>query len=153
MDSPGAVVTAVGDDRYEAWVRLDREPIPAGLATAMGQALNDRYTDGGPDGAPVTGSLAAGFVDTPDPLTRMPEGRGLYVDVASIGRDVAPGAAALRAELLEHMRLPKSYFTRAEREAQSHRLHRRCPRRFSSPAHTPWRRTDPRLFPPRTRRW
>jgi len=103
---PPALATITGDDRVEAWVRLSRDDLPAGLAEAMGQVLNGRYTDGGPGGAPREGSLAAGFVDTRDPLTRAPEHRGLYVDVVQTSREVAPGAAMLRDEVLEHMRLP-----------------------------------------------
>ncbi len=103
---PPALATITGDDRVEAWVRLSRDDVPAGLAEAMGQVLNGRYTDGGPGGAPREGSLAAGFVDTRDPLTRAPENRGLYVDVIQTSREVAPGAALLRDEVLEHMRLP-----------------------------------------------
>jgi len=103
---PPALATITGDDRVEAWVRLSRDDLPAGLAEAMGQVLNGRYTDGGPGGAPREGSLAAGFVDTRDPLTRAPENRGLYVDVVQTSREVAPGAAMLRDEVLEHMRLP-----------------------------------------------
>ena len=87
-------------------VRRSRAALPAGRAEAMGQVLNGRYPDGGPGGAPREGSLAAGFVDTRDPLTRAPENRGLYVDVVQTSREVAPGAALLRDEVLEHMRLP-----------------------------------------------
>ncbi len=103
---PPALATITGDDRVEAWVRLSRDDLPAGLAEAMGQVLNGRYTDGGPGGAPREGSLAAGFVDTRDPLTRAPEHRELYVDVVQTSREIAPGAAMLRDEVLEHMRLP-----------------------------------------------
>ncbi len=115
---PPALATITGDDRVEAWVRLSRDDLPAGLAEAMGQVLNGRYTDGGPGGAPREGSLAAGFVDTRDPLTRVPEHRELYVDVVQTSREVAPGAAMLRDEVLEHMRLPGDALvalTRADR--------------------------------------
>jgi len=108
---PGALVTSLGADRYEVWVRLAGGPLPRGLEEAMGQALNAHYTDGGASGAPLAGALAAGLEDPRDPWTRSADGQGVYVTVAAHSRIVAPGATALRDELLEHMRLPQDYFS------------------------------------------
>jgi len=107
----GALVTSLGADRYEVWVRLAGGPLPRGLEEAMGQALNAHYTDGGASGAPLAGSLAAGLEDPRDPWTRSADGQGVYVTVAASSRIIAPSALALRDELLEHMRLPQAYFS------------------------------------------
>jgi len=109
---PGALVTSLGADRYEVWVRLAGGPLPRGLEEAMSQALNAHYTDGGASGAPLAGALAAGLEDPRDPWTRSADGQGVYVTVAAHSRIVAPSAPALRDELLEHMRLPEDYFSR-----------------------------------------
>jgi len=108
---PGALVTSLGADRYEVWVRLDGGPLPRGLEEAMGQALNAHYSDGGASGAPLAGNLVAGLEDPRDPWTRSADGQGVYVAVAAHSRIVAPSAPALRDELLEHMRLPEGYFS------------------------------------------
>ncbi len=108
---PGALVTSLGADRYEVWVRLAEAPLPRGLEEAMGQALGAHYTDGGASGAPLAGSLVAGLEDPRDPWTRSADGQGVYVTVAAHSRMVAPSALALRDELLEHMRLPQDYFS------------------------------------------
>jgi len=108
---PGALVTSLGADRYEVWVRLAGGPLPRGLEEAMGQALNAHYTDGGASGAPLAGSLVAGLEDPRDPWTRSADGQGVYVTVAAHSRIIAPSALALRDELLEHMRLPQDYFS------------------------------------------
>jgi len=109
---PGALVTSLGADRYEVWVRLAGGPLPRGLEEAMSQALGAHYTDGGASGAPLAGALAAGLEDPRDPWTRRADGQGVYVTVAAHSRIVAPSAPALRDELLEHMRLPEDYFSR-----------------------------------------
>jgi len=108
---PGALVTSLGADRYEVWVRLDGGPLPRGLEEAMGQGLNAHYTDGGASGAPLAGNLVAGLEDPRDPWTRSADGQGVYVTVAAHSRIIAPAATALRDELLEHMRLPQDYFS------------------------------------------
>ncbi len=116
---PGALVTTLGADRYEVWVRLEGTPLPRGLEEALAQALNFRYTDSGAYGAPPAGSLAAGLEDPRDPWTRSADGQGVYVSVVAHSRGIAPGAVALRDRLLEHMRLPQDYFyplTRAQAE-------------------------------------
>jgi len=107
----GALVTGLGADRYEVWVRLAGGPLPRGLEEAMGQALGAHYTDGGASGAPLAGSLVAGLEDPRDPWTRSADGQGVYVTVAAHSRTIAPAATALRDELLEHMRLPEDYFS------------------------------------------
>jgi len=124
---PGALVTALGADRYEMWVRLAGGPLPRGPEEAMGQALNAHYTDGGASGAPLAGSLVAGLEDPRDPWTRSADGQGVYVTVVAHSRIVAPGATALRDELLEHMRLPQDYFSprghdRPDHDGQGHDL-------------------------------
>ncbi len=108
---PGALVTSLGADRYEVWVRLAGGSLPRGLEEAMGQALNAHYTDGGASAAPLAGSLVAGLEDPRDPWTRSDDGQGVYVTVAASSRIIAPSALALRDELLEHMRLPEGYFS------------------------------------------
>ena len=108
---PGALVTSLGADRYEVWVRVAGGPLPRGLEEAMGQALNAHYTDGGASGAPLAGSLVAGLEDPRDPWTRSADGQGVYVTVVAHSRIVAPSALVLRDELLEHMRLPQDYFS------------------------------------------
>jgi len=108
---PGALVTSLGADRYEVWVRLAGGPLPRGMEEAMGQALNAHYTDGGASGAPLAGSLVSGLEDPRDPWTRSADGQGVYVTVAASSRIIAPSALALRDELLEHMRLPQDYFS------------------------------------------
>jgi len=108
---PGALVTNLGADRYEVWVRLEERPLPRGLEEAMAQALNAHYTDGGAYGVPLVGALAAGLEDPHDPWTRSADGQGVYVTVVAHSRIVAPAALALRDELLEHMRLPQDYFS------------------------------------------
>ncbi len=108
---PGALVTSLGADRYEVWVRLAGGPLPRGLEEAMGQALNAHYTDGGASGAPLPGSLVAGLEDPRNPWTRSADGQGVYVTVTASSRIIAPSALALRDELLEHMRLPEGYFS------------------------------------------
>jgi len=108
---PGALVTSLGADRYEVWVRLAGGPLPRGLEEAMGQALNAHYTGGGASGAPLAGSLVSGLEDPRDPWTRSADGQGVYVAVAAHSRIIAPAATALRDELLEHMRLPQDYFS------------------------------------------
>ncbi len=124
---PGALVTSLGADRYEVWVRLEGRPLPRGLEEAMGQALNARYSDGGAYGAPPAGALAAGLEDPHDFWTRSADGQGVYVTVAAHSRIVAPAALALRDELLEHMRLPQDYFSprghdRPDRDGRGHDL-------------------------------
>ena len=108
---PGALVTSLGADRYEMWLRLAGGSLPRGLEEAMGQELNAHYTDGGASGAPLAGSLVAGLEDPRDPWTRSADGQGVYVTVAAHSRIVAPSALALRDELLEHMRLSQDYFS------------------------------------------
>jgi len=108
---PGALVTSLGADRYEMWVRLAGGSLPRGLEEAMGQVLNAHYTDGGASGALLAGALAAGLEDPRDPWTRSADGQGIYVTVVAHSRIVAPSAPALRDELLEHMRLPQDYFS------------------------------------------
>ncbi len=108
---PGTLVTGLGADRYEMWVRLAGGSLPRGLEEAMGQALNAHYTDGGASDAPLAGALAAGLEDPRDPWTRSADGQGVYVTVATHSRIVAPSALVLRDELLEHMRLPRDYFS------------------------------------------
>jgi len=124
---PGALVTSLGADRYEVWVRLAGGPLPRGLEEAMGQALNAHYTDGGASGAPLAGSLVAGLEDPRNPWTRNADGQGVYVTVAAHSRIIAPSAPALRDELLEHMRLPQDYFSPRghdcpDRDGQGHDL-------------------------------
>jgi len=106
----GALVTSLGADRYEVWVRLAGGPLPRGLEEAMGQALNAHYTDGGASGASLAGNLVAGLEDPRDPWTRSADGQVVYVTVVAHSRIIAPSALALRDELLEHMRLPQDYF-------------------------------------------
>ncbi len=108
---PGALVTNLGADRYEVWVRLEGRPLPRGLEEAMGQALNAHYSDGGASGSPLAGSLVAGLEDPRNPWTRSADGQGVYVTVAASSRIIAPSALALRDELLEHMWLPQDYFS------------------------------------------
>jgi len=117
---PGALVTSLGADRYEVWVRLEGRPLPRGLEEAMGQALNAHYSDGGASGAPLAGALAAGLEDPRDPWTRSADGQGVYVTVAASSRIIAPSASALRDELLEHMRLPQDYFSPREHDRPNH---------------------------------
>ena len=117
---PGALVTSLGADRYEMWVRLAGGSLPRGLEEAMGQALNAHYTDGGASGAPLAGSLVAGLEDPRDPWTRSADGQGVYVTVAAHSRIVAPSALALRDELLEHMRLPEDYFSPRGHDRPNH---------------------------------
>jgi len=116
----GALVTSLGADRYEVWVRLAGGPLPRGLEEAMGQALNAHYSDGGASGAPLAGALAAGQEDPRDPWTRSADGQGVYVTVAAHSRIVAPSASALRDELLEHMRLPQDYLSPREHDHPNH---------------------------------
>jgi len=123
----GALVTSLGADRYEVWVRLAGGPLPRGLEEAMGQALNAHYSDDGASGAPLAGSLVAGLEDPRNPWTRSADGQGVYVTVAAHSRIIAPSAPALRDELLEHMRLPQDYFSprghdRPDRDGQGHDL-------------------------------
>ncbi len=108
---PGALVTRLGANRYEVWVRLAGGSLPRGMEEAMGQALNAHYTDGGASGASLAGALAAGLEDPRNPWTRSADGQGVYVTVAAHSRIIAPSALALRDELLEHMRLPQDYFS------------------------------------------
>jgi len=117
---PGALVTSLGADRYEVWVRLAGGPLPRGLEEAMGQALNAHYSDGGASSAPLAGSLVAGLEDPRDPWTRSADGQGVYVTVAASSRIIAPSALALRDELLEHMRLPQDYFSPRGRDHIDH---------------------------------
>jgi len=117
---PGALVTSLGADRYEMWVRLAGGSLPRGLEEAMGQELNAHYTDGGASGAPLAGSLVAGLEDPRDPWTRSADGQGVYVTVAAHSRIVAPTALALRDELLEHMRLPEDYFSPRGHDRPNH---------------------------------
>jgi len=117
---PGALVTSLGADRYEMWVRLAGGPLPRGLEEAMGQALNAHYTDGGASGAPLAGSLVAGLEDPRGPWTRSADGQGVYVTVAAHSRIIAPSASSLRDELLEHMRLPQDYFSPREHDRPDH---------------------------------
>jgi len=122
---PGALVTSLGADRYEMWVRLAGGSLPRGLEEAMGQALNAHYTDGSASGTPLAGSLMACLEDPRDPWTRSADGQGVYVTVAAHSRIVAPTALALRDELLEHMRLPQDHLSprghdRTDRDGQGH---------------------------------
>ncbi len=117
---PGALVTSLGADRYEMWVRVAGGPLPRGHEEAMGQALNAHYTDSGASGAPLAGSLVAGLEDPRDPWTRSADGQGVYVTVAASSRIIAPSALALRDELLEHMRLPQDYFSPRGHDRPNH---------------------------------
>jgi len=117
---PGALVTSLGADRYEVWVRLAGGPLPRGLEEAMGQTLNAHYTDGGASGAPLAGSLVAGLEDPRNPWTRSADGQGVHVTVVAHSRIVAPSALALRDELLEHMRLSQDYFSPRGHDRPNH---------------------------------
>ncbi len=108
---PPALAERVRAGHYEAWVQLDKTPLPAGLHTALAQTLADRYGgEVGRAGPQQTGFLAP-FVN---PWDGTRDGRPVEtfpVEMMRGERGEAPAAATLRREILEHMVLPRGYLT------------------------------------------
>jgi len=108
---PPVLAERVRAGHYEAWVQLDKTPLPAGLHTALAQTLADRYGgEVGRAGPQQTGFLAP-FVN---PWDGTRDGRPVEtfpVEMMRGERGEAPAAADLRREILEHMVLPRGYLT------------------------------------------
>jgi hypothetical protein len=99
-----ALVTHVGEHRYEAWVRLDPTSFGKGYHDALAQVLADRYAAAPqPAGWDMYGRLA-GFAH-PEHMARYGAGRAPVVKIIAEPARLAPGAAAFRLEVEDYMAL------------------------------------------------
>jgi hypothetical protein len=99
-----ALVTHVGEHRYEAWVRLDPVGFGKGYHDALAQVLADRYAiESQLSGWDTCGRLA-GFAH-PEHIAQYGPERALVVRIVAEPAKLAPGAAAFRLEVEDYVAL------------------------------------------------
>jgi len=108
---PAVLAERVRAGHYDAWVQLDKTPLPAGLHAALAQTLADRYGGEVRQAGPQQSGFLAPFVNPWDGTRGQGQLQPFPVEMMRGERREAPGAEELRHEIMEHMVLPRGYLT------------------------------------------